>query len=60
MEDNYIVEISDFEVYREDPYFISMTREEKETIDKFLKAINIHKYIKISLMEKEFLRLGDL
>lgn len=59
MEDNYIIKINDSDFYREPPHYISMTKTEKETIEKFLKAIDLDKFINITIMEN-FVRLGDM
>ena len=55
---NYIVSIQEYET-REEAYYIRMSEYEKGVIERFLKSIDLEKYIKINASEKIFRRLGE-
>lgn len=55
---NYIVSIQEFET-REDDYYIRMSEQEKNVIERFLISTDLEKFIKINASEKLFRRLGE-
>lgn len=55
---NYIVSIQEFET-READYYIRMSEQEKNVIERFLISTDLEKFIKINASEKLFRRLGE-
>lgn len=57
-DNNYVVTFQEFDSYEQD-FYIRMSEHEKDVITRFLKSVDLEKYIKINLSDKLYKKLGE-